>query len=392
MANVLDSLTQRHYSRRVQAELFFKTTALSLARMVDMPHGVTWHEPRIDFNTLTSYTKNTDVVVTDSNTEDETLTINETPLVPYGIDEIELLEISWNLLDDLAVKAAQQIREDMDGNFYNEVLNADQTNSSPITLIAGASQNTVWTYTNAVASLVNNGVDNSKLVSVIDPHSLATIGDSALWNTFSEADIAYRRGFIGRSFAGTSVVQSTLLTATTALDFSTEPTANDTVTVNGVVFTFVAAPSAPGDVDLSGTAATTLDNLVNAINGTGTPGASTYIEVSVEDRRRKLFGLTATDNTTSMTLTSLRGYRAVSSSMTVVADNWDAVIINNVIMEKWAITMSIQKGINFVIKDKPLQLGKNFFTWARYGLKTFKEWRERMYRLQLVAQAAEADS
>ena len=180
MANTLSALQKIHYSKKVQSELFFKVTAFSLANMVDMPHGVTYTKPQIDFNGLTSYTKNTDITISDTSSDAETLTINQTPLVPYGIDEIELLEIEYSLLDNLATKAAQQIREDIDGNFYNEVLNADNTNSAAITLTAGATQNSVGTFTNAVATLVNNGVDEMNLVSVIDPHSLATIGDAAL--------------------------------------------------------------------------------------------------------------------------------------------------------------------------------------------------------------------
>jgi hypothetical protein len=48
-------------------------------------------------------------------------------------------------------------------------------------------------------------------------------------------------------------------------------TANDTVTVATKVYTFVAAPSAEGDVDIGATAAATLDNLKAAINHSGTP-------------------------------------------------------------------------------------------------------------------------
>lgn len=389
MSNQLTSLQKIHYSKKVMSELFFKTTALSLAEMVDMPHGNTYTRPKIDFNGLTSYVKNTDIIVNDTTTDDESLTINETPLVPFGIDEVELLEISYDLLDNLATKAAQQIREDMDGNFFNQVLNADLTNSSPITLTSGASQNSVGTYTGAVAQLVNNGVDKMKLVSVIDPMSLATIGDAAIGNTFNEADVSFRRGFTGQRFAGTSVVESTLLTATTDLQLATNPTANDTVTINGVVFTFVASVgSTAGNVLIGASAADSVDNLVAAINGAAGAG-TTYIEIAANDRNRKLAGIVATDNTTSIGFVSKRGYRPMTSSLTAAADNFDAIIINNVIMEKGAIAMAIQKGINMVTRDKPLQIGTNFFTWARYGLKTFQEGKERMYRLQIVAAAAE---
>jgi len=138
MSNTLSALQKIHYSKKVQAELFFKVTALSLAEMVDMPHGITYTKPQIDFNGLTSYVKNTDITVSDTSSDAETLTINQTPLVPFGIDEIELLEIEYSLLDNLATKAAQQIREDIDGNFFAEILNADNTNATPITLTAGA--------------------------------------------------------------------------------------------------------------------------------------------------------------------------------------------------------------------------------------------------------------
>lgn len=68
---------------------------------------------------------------------------------------------------------------------------------------------------------------------------------------------------------------------------ATNPTANDTVTVNGVVFTFVATPTLPGDVDIGGSAAVSVDNLVAAING-GAGAGTTYIEVSNRERTRKL--------------------------------------------------------------------------------------------------------
>jgi hypothetical protein len=389
MANELSSLQKIHYSKKVMSELFFKVTALSLAEMVDMPHGITYTRPKIDFNGLTSYVKNTDITVSDTDTDAESLTINQTPLVPFGIDEVELLEIDYALLDTLATRAAQQIREDIDGNFFNEVLNSDLTNASPITLTAGVSQNSVATYSNAVAALVNNGVDKTKLVSVIDPMSLSTIGNAAIGNTFNEADVSFRRGFTGQRFAGTMVNESTLLTTTTDLQLATNPSADDTVTINGVVFTFKAVPALPGEVDIAGSAAGSVANLVNAINGTGTPSATTYIEVAANDRNRKLASITATDNTTSIGIVSKRGYRPMVTDMTNGSNNFDAIVINNVIMEKGAIALSIQKGINMVTRDKPLQIGTNFFTWARYGLKTFKEGKERMYRLQIVAAAAE---
>lgn len=46
-------------------------------------------------------------------------------------------------------------------------------------------------------------------------------------------------------------------------------TADDTVTVNGKAYKFVAAPAVEGDVDIGATAEETLSNLLNAINHAG---------------------------------------------------------------------------------------------------------------------------
>ncbi len=53
---------------------------------------------------------------------------------------------------------------------------------------------------------------------------------------------------------------------------NTQVTANDTVTINGKVYTFVASPTVEGDVHFVTDANTSLAKLVAAINHTGTPG------------------------------------------------------------------------------------------------------------------------
>jgi hypothetical protein len=63
---------------------------------------------------------------------------------------------------------------------------------------------------------------------------------------------------------GILAVKATGTVTSTGVDV----TADDTVTVNGKAYKFVAAPADEGDVDIGGTAAITLDNLKLAINRT----------------------------------------------------------------------------------------------------------------------------
>lgn len=105
------------------------------------------------------------------------------------------------------------------------------------------------------------------------------VGDRAITNGFQR--FAGLAGF--DIFVTNEVPQTQVGTA------STNFTANGTVTVGGVVFTFKATPAAAGEVDLGADLATSLSNLDLAINNTngyaaGAGLASTYFEVSAANR------------------------------------------------------------------------------------------------------------
>jgi hypothetical protein len=69
-----------------------------------------------------------------------------------------------------------------------------------------------------------------------------------------------------------AVSVATMTAAAGTLTVTANFTANDQVKIGNVTYKFVATPSAANDVDLGGSAATSLANLVKAINGTGTEG------------------------------------------------------------------------------------------------------------------------
>ncbi|MGE0278340.1 MAG: hypothetical protein AB7R40_23335 [Nitrospiraceae bacterium] len=68
----------------------------------------------------------------------------------------------------------------------------------------------------------------------------------------------------------------TLTAGTATLTFAADPAATDTVTIGDITYTFIATPAAAYDVDVAGTRAGSIANLVAAINRSGTPGATTY--------------------------------------------------------------------------------------------------------------------
>lgn len=110
------------------------------------------------------------------------------------------------------------------------------------------------------------------------------------------------------------------------LSMATNPTADDTVVVAGVTFTFKATPAAAGTVDIGASADATRALLANAINGssTGQDSATGYFEVSAANRallKRK--GVVAVNDDTANTITvTAYGSIAGTKTFTDETDAW----------------------------------------------------------------------
>lgn len=134
-------------------------------------------------------------------------------------------------------------------------------------------------------------------------------------------------------------------------------TASDTVTINGIVLTVVASPSAAGDVDLGASAEGTIDNLVAAINDAGTEG-TTYVDVSAANR-------------TTWTNSGVKARKLTASTMEVVsftdltvaesgtASSWGTVTSPILLGAYNSTTIALPSaGANVEEKDVPLFNGK----------------------------------
>lgn len=76
--------------------------------------------------------------------------------------------------------------------------------------------------------------------------------------------------------------------------------------------------------------------------------------------------------------------------MTAAANDFQAQVINCAIMEKGAIKMALRNMVKVDTRDEPLKLVTNYFIYARYGLKVTTRSKEKIVRIPVVSQAAEA--
>jgi len=179
------------------------------------------------------------------------------------------------------------------------------------------------------------------------------------------------------------------LTASRVFDMATNPTAGDTVVINGQTFTFVAAiGTTAGNVLIGASADATRVNLAALLNA---PGTTTANGVAVTDPSR-FEGLTATDSPGGDTLTvvSKRGTLIASSTMTNAANDWAAETLNCAIMEKGAVWMALRDNLKVRDAREPKKLVTNYTVLTRYGLVTPNSGKERMVRIAIQSAAAES--
>lgn len=393
MANDVSNLIRQKWAKTVQAELEESLICMDLANTQfksDLKDGTTINFPTVGKMAVGSYTKYTNVTAQDIKTSNETLVINQTPMVMFAFDEVDAIE---NYIDVVSVQMSRNVftlKQFIEGKFFNEYSNAAYNNGTAVSLTTAVADSTYpgTVFGTARATLGNAGVDTSKLALVVDEFQKLKIGISAISNQASVSDETIKRGYQG-SYMGMDIYTSNNLTFTATLDLATNVTANDTVTVNGVVFTFKASPAAAGEVDVGTDAATSQANLIAAING-GAGAGTAYIALDAAVRNKKLVGISAAQGTDQVLLTSIHGYRAVSSSMTAAANDWKSAILHCLVMEKGAINLVMQKEVSVTEREEPLKLVKNYFVWSKFGIKTFTEGSERMYDVRLLSQADEA--
>lgn len=398
VTNDFSWVVKQHYQDAVEDKLELTLTAMDFAEMVDIPNGVTKNIPRIKMRSTGNYTKYTDQTITPADTASEQITINTTPMVTFALDPLDEEDNYINVKPELVEDAAYKIKERLDWDFFNQVLNAKWKYDSngfgrntwtltPIALVTGASQNYSSTFANAKAGLVSTWVNASKLMLWVDPFvpaGLMTVGMEVNGNVASES---YTRGFKW-DFGGMKTYEVSTLTATTTLDLATNPTANDFIYIKGIKFTFVSSVwTTPGNVLIGANATASIANLVTAVNGTAGAG-TTYIEVDEEDRAR-LEWVTATAGTNVVDFVSTRGALFASSSMTAAANDFQAQTINSVLMEKGWIKLAL-RGVRIKERAESKNIAVNTFIYARYGLKVTTRGSERMCRIAIQNLPAES--
>ena len=245
-------------------EIFQKVlTAMKIANtrlLSDLYYGKAIERVYIDISSanvedITAYTDMTSQAVSDTS---ETLTVNQNKGIMFQISEKELVQAGpLNPGEFIGMQLARKVAIYVDADVLYETTSAlyafdtgDLTTGVstgvPITLSSTTVPQMVMRMP-AKLRAKNNQVltAGSNLAFVVDSYGIADMFQYLLGKNADFVNALFQNGYVNEQVAGAKVYVSENLTGEAVLGMATEPTANDTVTIGGVTFTFVASPTNP---------------------------------------------------------------------------------------------------------------------------------------------------
>ncbi len=262
-----------------------------------------------------------------------------------------------------------------------------------IDLAASSHANVPLMVTRAKAKLANkNRVRGGNMVWVIDDYALANISGHVIGRDTSMGDSYYQNGASG-AILGSEVFVSDNLTAEAVLALATQPTTTDTISINGIVFTFRATLTTAGDIHIASTVDITRANTASAMNaiGTGVVEATDtgYQVLSAADQAAwNALRITATNNNTANTLTIVAigaGRLTLAETLTDATDAWSHNLIHAYFGKKGAIDVVMAAEVDMLMRAEPKQDTMNIFNDVIYGVKTFADGKKKMLDVLLDA-------
>ena len=387
MAQNLDAFIPELWSRRIQyltRNALVATQICSFEEQPDLKYGDRIHRPYPNDLVVNDYVKYTDTVQQDLVGTDEYLDIDQSKEISFAIDEVDRIQMKYDLENSYVERAAYRLANDIDGNVLAEVANAnvvcdasDLGSSGDIALSTSNCLNAIMT---AGAKLTANGCEMDKTWAlVVSPKTASVIAQTVAQDWFSLADLALKNGYAG-NFAGYKVYSSNNVAHNRTISFSSV-VATDEIVIAWVTFTFVSSiGSTPGNVLKGANDAAALANLAAAVNG-GSGAGTNYIEVSAADRA-KLKGVRVHLDGSTWVLSTAWAVAVSTPDTTITVGN---ATEHAILCRPGAIDLVMQQNIDVRKTPLPKQKADYYIISCLYGKKTFTEWEDRMVNIKIAA-------
>ena len=381
MANSLGNgvFNPAYWAREMQ-EIFFKENrAIALANTelrALLSDGDVVHKPYRSHLMAKTYTKGTDITVQDVSGTDDYLTVDTAKVVPFYIDDIDKIQNKWDMASKFAQDSQRVLNNVLDqsilaeySNATSDIYNADVGGSGATTTIPLTTANIFNVFTAAARKLDYLNQPTGSRFACLSPRALETLRLSIAGRETGVGEMVGANGRIGNRF-GFELYETNNapFTASWTPDSGTNPADGETCIIAGVTFTFVdTIGTTAGNVLQTTNTATTLANLVLAINGTTAASATTYVALSDADRWKLTnAGIVATENDTVLSITAYGDIVLGGDT-----DPWSVQVQHLLFGVKGATDLVVQKSPNVEFRLAEKRLGRYVYPWMLYGKKTF---------------------
>lgn len=390
MANDLQHFSPELRSARIQKlreKMLVARAVCSFEEQANLSYGDTVHRPVFSDFVVNDYVRWVDTTPQDMAPTDDTMLINKSKEVTFYVDLLDKKQNKYDTEMEAVKRATYQIKNDMDMVRLRETINAtyyadaNENGGSAGTPATLTPSTCTQFFENAKAILRTANVEDDRpWYAIVSPKVTSIIAQTFVGSGFNLADSALKNGYKGDAF-GLKIFESTNVLHTQTATGSTIVNTN-TLTIAWVVFTFATTASAAGDVDLWASDTDAMANAVLAINGTGTPWATTYIAISAADRAKlKAAGIYATSSGAVLTIYGAGAFVASENSTTITLGTLTA---HCEMGRMWSVDMVVQLNPEVQKNKAPLKSGYNWMILDLYGIKTFQEGKDRMADLRIV--------
>lgn len=333
--------------------------------------------------------------ITDSS---ETLTINYNKGVDFYVydkDKIQAGPLSPGSY--AGTEVAKNVANMVDAYFFAQVPNALYAldNGDLATRVSDGTPITLSTTTlpqllaQGRAKLKSRNQTLTNLKFVTDSYAMSIAEQYLMGKNIDIAAATFKNGYAG-PMGGADTYVSENLTGTAVLSIATQPTDGDTVTINGVVFTFkTTLGSTAGNVAIAGSADAARLNLSELINAPGTTDAG---QVALSAANQLLFTdtyrFTATDDAAANTLTLVgigSGRITASETLTDATDAWTKNYINCYYGQKGGIDLVIQDWVEWETLRSEHRRADIYRGDVIFGLKTFADGAKRFLNVKIAS-------
>lgn len=340
----MDDIKQEFWGD-LQADLYTANTAIWLANQsledIIRTDGRKAHRPVLSHPQIGTYTPHSDISFDTKTAVKQTLEVDTFEYAAEDIDITEKKQNPYDLLSHSLTTIRKGLMNSVEQKFLAQIPNASHSISGNPVKVASTNILDILEEAEGKLGAFDAPYETSLRAAVFGPRTVAKLRRAKSDRESRLGDTALENGVIG-PWQGWTVVQNNNLPWHATLGLATNPTAGDTVTISGVVFTFVSTiGTTAGNVLIGADAAATRANLEKAVEGLAGAGTS-YVDLSITDRfllrrKRNVKCTTAAD----MAFTGY-GDISVSETLTDTTDGWKSQKQDAVFMIRGAIDMVLQ--------------------------------------------------